>query len=559
MVVDACESGRVDAWRRPLTTVALVALWGLAVLQPPAYSTTAQAGSGTVDTNLLVGSNGGTITLADVNGTNQRDITPDLPAGTQISGPDLAPDGTQVAFVAHNADAAGQLYVMDIDGSGLTPLVVGQDVHGPKWAPDGAQLTYSTVAASSASTIWTVNTNGSSDQVLAGGEDPSWTPDGVEIVFDSGGNIFMVPDIGGEVAQLTFNSTPDDLPALGADFTNPVWSPSGGYAAFVIPESTTSSRIEVVSTTNWATPVAGFVTGAGPTVSWSPDGSRLLVGLAQGGGIYNLSGQLQAPNPVGPDASWIRPSNPQDCQGGYRVASSDGGVFSFGQSGFFGSHGGSPLNEPVVGISASSDNQGYWLVASDGGIFSYGDARFRGSMGGQRLNQPVVGMAADPATGGYWLVASDGGIFSFGAPYLGSMGGIPLHEPIVGMAAMPDGLGYWLVAADGGIFSFGDARYFGSMGGRLLNAPITAMAATPDGLGYWLVASDGGIFSFGDAPYAGNGTGPLPTMAVGLVASSAGPGYVIADSNGAVVASGAAQFCGAVGPYGNAPVIAATS
>jgi hypothetical protein len=33
-------------------------------------------------------------------------------------------------------------------------------------------------------------------------------------------------------------------------------------------------------------------------------------------------------------------------------------------------------NAPVVGVAATPDGRGYWLVASDGGIFSYGDAGF---------------------------------------------------------------------------------------------------------------------------------------------------------------------------------------
>ncbi len=37
---------------------------------------------------------------------------------------------------------------------------------------------------------------------------------------------------------------------------------------------------------------------------------------------------------------------------------------------------------------------GYWLVAADGGIFNFGDAGFYGSTGGHHLNQPIVGMAA---------------------------------------------------------------------------------------------------------------------------------------------------------------------
>jgi hypothetical protein len=83
-------------------------------------------------------------------------------------------------------------------------------------------------------------------------------------------------------------------------------------------------------------------------------------------------------------------------------------------------------------------------------------ARFYGSMGGHPLNEPIVGMAATPTGAGYWEVASDGGLFSFGAArFYGSMGGHPLNEPIVGMAATPTGAGYWEVASDGGLFSFG--------------------------------------------------------------------------------------------------------
>jgi ribosomal protein L24E len=72
-------------------------------------------------------------------------------------------------------------------------------------------------------------------------------------------------------------------------------------------------------------------------------------------------------------------------------------------------------------MATTPDGKGYWLVAADGGIFSFGDAQFYGSMGGHPLNQPVVGMTPSWDGKGYWFVASDGGVFSFGdAPYLGS-------------------------------------------------------------------------------------------------------------------------------------------
>ncbi|MDQ1360671.1 MAG: hypothetical protein QOJ44_1048, partial [Acidimicrobiaceae bacterium] len=160
---------------------------------------------------------------------------------------------------------------------------------------------------------------------------------------------------------------------------------------------------------------------------------------------------------------------------GYWEVASDGGVFAFGDAGFFGSMGGMTLNRPVVGMAATPDRQGYWLVAADGGIFAFGDAGFFGSKGGMALNKPVVGMAA-PNAGGYWLVAADGGIFAFGdAGFFGSKGGMTLNKPVVGMAA-PDAGGYWLDASDGGIFAFSHAGFFGSMGGMPLNMPVVGMA-----------------------------------------------------------------------------------
>jgi N-acetylmuramoyl-L-alanine amidase len=215
--------------------------------------------------------------------------------------------------------------------------------------------------------------------------------------------------------------------------------------------------------------------------------------------------------------------------GGYWLVASDGGIFTFGDAGFYGSHGGSHLNRPIVGMAATPDGKGYWLVASDGGIFTYGDATFYGSTGATALNRPVVGMAATPDGRGYWLVASDGGIFTFGdASFYGSTGNIHLNAPVVGMAATPDGGGYWLVASDGGLFTFGDAGFYGSHGGSHLNRPIVGMAATPDGRGYWLVGSDGGIFTFGDAPFFGSEGGSQPAAPiVGMAATPSGNGYWI--------------------------------
>ncbi len=45
-------------------------------------------------------------------------------------------------------------------------------------------------------------------------------------------------------------------------------------------------------------------------------------------------------------------------------------------------------------MAAAPNAGGYWLVASDGGIFTYGNTLFYGSTGGIQLNKPIVGMSS---------------------------------------------------------------------------------------------------------------------------------------------------------------------
>ena len=159
----------------------------------------------------------------------------------------------------------------------------------------------------------------------------------------------------------------------------------------------------------------------------------------------------------------------------------------------------------ACGVVKPASGAGYWLGAGDGGVFAFGDAGFFGSMGGTRLNSPIVAMVASASGNGYYLAGADGGIFAFGdAGFFGSMGGTRLNSPIVAMAVTRSGLGYWLVAADGGVFAFGDAAFLGSMGSTKLNSPIVSLLASRDLDGYRLVAADGGIFAFGEAPFEGS-------------------------------------------------------
>jgi PQQ-like domain len=358
-------------------------------------------------------------------------------------------------------------------------------------------------------------------------------------------NVVYVPCEGG-VQALQTSASPASVSVLWTNSSahgppisagGLVWS-IGGSSLFGINPATgaTVAQLTVGSQANhFPTPSVG-------------DGLLLAPASNQ---VIAFAGSAGLPGPPSPPPA--APSNSS-----YWLVASDGGIFTFGNANFYGSTGGSRLNQPIVAMASTPSKGGYWLVASDGGIFSYGDAGFHGSMGGQRLNKPIVGMASTPDGGGYWLVASDGGIFSFGdAAYFGSMGGKPLNKPIVGMASTHDGLGYWLVASDGGIFSFGDAGFHGSMGGQPLNKPIVGMASSTDGLGYWLVASDGGIFNFGDAGFFGSAGGlALHKPAVGMAPTPDGRGYWIAASDGGIFNYGDSNFSGSEGSIVlNKPVV----
>ena len=179
-----------------------------------------------------------------------------------------------------------------------------------------------------------------------------------------------------------------------------------------------------------------------------------------------------------PSWAWPRPPAAR----GYWLVASDGGIFSFGDAGFYGSTGQHPSQPAHRGHGRRPRAAtGYWLVAADGGIFSFGDADFYGSTGGTSIStSPSWAWPRPPTARGYWLVAADGGIFSFGdAHFYGSTGEHPSQPAHRGHGRRPRAAGgYWLVAADGGIFAFGDAHFYGSTGSDPPQPPIVAMSGS---------------------------------------------------------------------------------
>jgi hypothetical protein len=226
----------------------------------------------------------------------------------------------------------------------------------------------------------------------------------------------------------------------------------------------------------------------------------------------------------------------------------------------------------VVGIVPTKDDGGYWLDASDGGVFSFGDTQFYGSIPGlglhpagsglpNSLDAPIVGMVPSNDDGGYFMVASDGGVFAFGdAHFAGSCPGIGGCSGAA-VAVMPDasGNGYWLVTQTGSIYTFGDASYYGAPGNT--GSPVTSAVRTPNGGGYWILTANGTVYSYGNAGNYGDAAGAFGGLnpATAIFTTSDGGGYWIASANGTVEPYGDAPNDGGMsGTHLNGSIIAAT-
>ncbi len=81
--------------------------------------------------------------------------------------------------------SGGELYVVNVDGSGLRRLAGG--VIDPDVSPDGRQVAFTRWDGAEFGTLYTINLDGSSERALIGesrqAKSPTWSPDGREIVF----------------------------------------------------------------------------------------------------------------------------------------------------------------------------------------------------------------------------------------------------------------------------------------------------------------------------------------------------------------------------------------
>jgi len=168
-----------------------------------------------------------------------------------------SPDGSKVLFVRqaanHGAGLAVNLFVVNVDGSGLQqlnpagvvlgpfdkgvggiPSNVGDDRRAASWSPDGTQVAFAGALGSPQDVragevprgLFVVNADGAHAHQIASGQipDAQWSPDGRWIAFTEGDpnrpDVFVVHPDGTGLQRLT--SSADGLASWG-----PIWSSDG--------------------------------------------------------------------------------------------------------------------------------------------------------------------------------------------------------------------------------------------------------------------------------------------------------------------------------------------
>ena len=296
----------------------------------------------------------GQLHLIAPDGSGHEQITDDR--GLRFAGPQWSPDSTRLSADVEILDRClNRVYVIDVAARSYHEVPCGFECFGGAWTADGSRLlvTPSGILGTTINSIYSIAPDGSGLRLLVAAApgtrlgDATASADGRHIAYTREGSA----TVGGANSSVMI---------AAADGTNPQRVGTGAGAEFS-PDSTRLLYTSTDPADGGQAPVVSDLAGGGRirvapapglranALSWSPDGTQILLGVASPLEQKNIVLAVRAPD--GTQAHLPGATSP-GCLLGYRIVmQGDLDGATWGSSGPVAGQGAAPANVPCPAVA----------------------------------------------------------------------------------------------------------------------------------------------------------------------------------------------------------------
>jgi Tol biopolymer transport system component len=221
--------------------------------------------------------------VMNADGTDLKQLTPEIPGFPSQGSPDWSPDGKRIAFDCWRGNAGGShVFLVNADGTGLKDLGVGVM---PTFSPDGRRLAFTWSSRGMA----VMDTDGANREVVTGeGWGAQWSPDGRWIAYESrdfgvGNSAANITIIDVKTKQKRRLLEGEHAKRYSQIYWNMEWSPDSRHICFkggLTAQPPGAASDSEMAITDVAGSSHGFKTLTTARVqtdfSWHPDGRSIL-------------------------------------------------------------------------------------------------------------------------------------------------------------------------------------------------------------------------------------------------------------------------------------------